>query len=41
VKLSDKEEKLEREVKQVGIDVVIAIVIVVFVGGFALGIISN
>jgi len=41
VKLTEKEKQLEREVKQIGIDVVIFIVILVFIGGFALGIISN
>jgi len=41
VKLTEKEQKIEREVKQVGIDIFIVIVILVFIGGFALGIISN
>ena len=41
MKLTEKEQKIEREVKQVGIDIFIVIVILVFIGGFALGIISN
>jgi|GEM_PF-2005124 len=41
MKLTEKEEKIEKEIKQIGIDLVIVIVILVFIGGFALGIISN
>ena len=41
MKLTEKEQKIEREIKQVGIDIFIVIVILVFIGGFALGIISN
>ncbi|MEI6755562.1 MAG: hypothetical protein WCK80_00910 [bacterium] len=41
MKLTEKEEKIEKEIKQICIDLVIVIVILVFIGGFALGIISN
>lgn len=34
-------QKTEQEIKQIGLDVVIAIVIVVFIAGFGLGFIVN
>ena len=34
-------EKTEKEIKQVGLDVVIGIVILVFIFGFALGFVAN
>lgn len=34
-------EKIEREVKQIGLDIVIVIVIIVFTLGFFIGAISN
>lgn len=34
-------QKTEDEIKQIGLDVVIAIVIIVFIFGFTIGFISN
>jgi hypothetical protein len=37
----DMKEKTEREIKQIGLDVVIFIVIIVFIFGFGIGYIAN
>lgn len=34
-------QKTEREIKQIGLDVVIGIVIIVFIAGFVLGFVVN
>lgn len=37
----DEIEKIEREVKQIGLDIVIVLVILVFIFGFTIGAITN